>query len=199
MKKINIIYFKIHMIFFKTILAQLFAWMKFSFFNIRIKSVRVTGKILKEKMQQDKKSKFAIIRLIKIILRAIGRRCGDIYSTVCLMYKDKKKIIEDATHLFNEYLIPQGISEIALLGISDMAKVIFIVARETGIKITAIYDTVEGIEFLGKQTYHLDDLKKYQGKIFISSPINIDKSIKKLKKLGVKRENILLLEDKDRI
>lgn len=190
------LYLKISVISLQMLLTQLFSWLEFSLTSVRTKSIYGAGKILKDKMAEDGGSRFVITKIVRLGLRVVGRISWGFYSRIYFICRHNKVMIAKCRHLFNNRLVPEGISEIALLGISDMAKIFFIVAEQTGIKIVGIYDNVERLRFFGQNVSHFLSLKGYQGKILISSPINVEENVKRLKEIGIKEENILLSKNR---
>ena len=140
------------------------------------------------KSNETKENRFILIRLFVLILKIIRH----IYWRICFIYRYDKVIIENCWHLFYNRLIPDGTTELALFGISDIAKIVLILAKQTGIKIVGIYDNVDGLTFGGHKVAHYANLKDHNDKILISASINIEERMERLKRLGIKEENILL-------
>ncbi len=146
-------------------------------------------KDLKEEAAEVKKNEFIITKFIRLGFKILVW----VYWRVYFIYSHNKASIENCWHFFYSHLIPDKTKEIALFGISDIAKIIIIIAKQTGIRIVGVYDDVEGLKFAGYSTSHFINLKDYQGKVLISYTLNIEEKMKKLKKLGIKEENILLI------
>lgn len=182
-----ITYLKISVVLLKMSLTQLSSWIESAFVNRNIKSIHDAGKTLKGKLVGGVKNQFIIIRFIRLCLRILTW----IGETIYFIYRYNKYLIKNFRHLFYNRLIPDKIDEIALFGISDGAKIVFILAKQTGIKIAGIYDNVEGLKFSGHKVSHYMNLKDYQGKILVSSAVNIEEKAEKLRSLGIKKENIL--------
>ena len=146
-------------------------------------------KDLEEKSAGFKRSNSIIARLIRLVWEILKW----VYWRHYFIYRYNKAAIENCWHFFYNHLIPDKTKEIALFGISDIAKIIIIIAKQTGIRIAGVYDDVEGLKFAGYRTSHFIELKGYQGKVLISYTLNIEEKMKKLRRLGIKEENILLM------
>lgn len=178
-------YIKIFPIFLKTFLTQLLSLFEFHIVN---NSIFTAGRTLIGKSNETKENRFILIRFLILILKIIRR----IYWRIRFIYRYNKAIIENCWHLFYNRLIPDGTRELALFGISDIVKIVLILAKQTGIKIVGIYDNVDGLTFEGHKVAHYTNLKDYKDKILISTSINTEERMGRLKRLGIKEENILL-------
>lgn len=179
-------YLKISFVFLQVLFTQIFSLIEFAFFNRRIESIQSAGRFLQGKLVKDMSSKNIIVKFIRLCLRIIVW----VYEHISFIYRYNRSSIEKCRHIFYN---PDGLKEIALFGISDIARIILIITKQTGIKITGIYDNVDGLKFSGHLVSHYVNLKGYQGKILISSTINIEEKMGKLKRLGIKEEDILSL------
>ncbi|MBI4242883.1 MAG: glycosyltransferase [Planctomycetes bacterium] len=155
------------------------------------------GKFLKKNVEKDLKEESAGVKrsnsIIARLIRLVWKILKWAYWRHYFIYRYNKAAIENCWHFFYNHLIPDKTKEIALFGISDIAKIIIIIAKQTGIRIAGIYDNAEGLKFSGYMVSHYMNLKDYQGKILISSAINIEEKAGKLKALGIKEKNILVM------
>ena len=94
-----------------------------------------------------------------------------------------------------ESLKDEGASKIALYGVSDVTKILFLLAKKARIKIVNIYDTVSaGKSFLRLKVSAIENLRNYEGKIIIASFVGIKDKGKKIESLGIPRNNIFKLQ-----
>ncbi len=85
--------------------------------------------------------------------------------------------------------------EVVFYGTGDITKILYLLAKETPLKITNIYDhSMAGKKFLNFEVLSPETLTDYQGKIIISSFVGTIEKVKALKKIGIDEKNIIRLQ-----
>jgi len=79
-------------------------------------------------------------------------------------------------------------------GATDIAEILYALTPAYPITITGIYDDFRGGRFMGFNILPLEGLQDHIGKVIIASLFEMEDSLAKLKKLGIERHRILLLQ-----
>lgn len=153
-----------------------------------IVSLQTAGEFLKEKVNGDKGRESSAGKCIRLGFKILKQAC----RYISFIFSYNRDMIRGCKAIFYNNLIPAGTDEVALYGISDITGVIIILAEKYGIRISGIYDNVEGLKFRSRRVSHYLNLKGYHGKVLISSAINPGEKKRKLRMLGIKEEDILI-------
>jgi len=86
----------------------------------------------------------------------------------------------------------QGVEEIAIFEVEGMAEIFFRLTRGETPSITAVFDSRGCKDFHGIPVYPLEDIKKYDGKIFLTALDKVDAQIEALKSEGVDEGQIVI-------
>ncbi|MCX8082095.1 MAG: hypothetical protein N3D17_01665 [bacterium] len=147
----------------------------------------------------DSKERNGLKKLKKIfyyffLIRHLYRFIKNIIFTTILIYCNNKSLIKKCYNFINKKKNSKE-KEVALVGISDTAKIIILLMKRSGIKIKGIYDNVSGLKFLGYYVKHYSELCGYNGAVLVTSSINSYEKFEKLIRSGVHPENIEILNN----
>ena len=88
--------------------------------------------------------------------------------------------------------IRDGVKEVVLNGANHVSGVLCLLAKETPLKVTGIYDAaMAGKNFLGFKVCPAEDLKGYEGKVMIASLSRISDKANHLQGLGIQKQHIV--------
>jgi len=94
-----------------------------------------------------------------------------------------------------EMLVSKGTKDVAIYGVGDITKILYLFTKETPLKIISIYDNLRaGRKFLGFDILYLEAIKGYKGKVIISSFTRIAEQVARLREMGIEEGNIVKLQ-----
>jgi DNA-binding MarR family transcriptional regulator len=105
-----------------------------------------------------------------------------------------QKSRQDFREIFNGFVL-QGVSRIALFGVSDLAEIAFLSVQETPLSITAVFDDKkEGEKFLGFQICSPDALSSSAfDRVLITGNGNEEYLLESALQKGIPREKIVMM------
>jgi hypothetical protein len=101
--------------------------------------------------------------------------------------------IERSRRCLNE-LSSQHIREVAVYGAGDIAEVLYDLTFEVPLRIIAIYDDVEKKRFLRFNVLPIEAMNGGRAKVIIASLVGVEEKVERLRRLGVDRERIVVLQ-----
>ena len=90
-------------------------------------------------------------------------------------------------------LTSRGISQVALYGTGELAEALFRLASKSGIRVAAVFGEQGGKRFFGLSVKAEEEALRYPFHILIATFKGVDGRMERLKKMGVKRERIVIL------
>ena len=123
----------------------------------------------------------------------------DILRKIYRTYDFLKNMGQYNTYVFEkcknciEELASNNVHEIALYGTGDVAEVFYKFTLNSPIKIKAVYDTLDGKKFFNLNVIPMQAMKHYHGKIVIAALVGVEERVERLKRMGMKNENIIIL------
>jgi hypothetical protein len=91
-------------------------------------------------------------------------------------------------------LAAYGETEISLYGSGDIAEVVYSLTFEESIKIKNVYDDCRASKFHGLAILPIEECNSSEEKLMITSLVEIENQVRRLKSLGVPPERILVLQ-----
>lgn len=145
-------------------------------------SLRIVWKQGVLKMRQLSRRSVSMLEAAGKFMRAYRflRRETDHISHVI---RQSRRCLED--------LAAQGIREVALYGATEVAEIIEIVARRYLVRIDGVYDDMRRGR---SRVLPSERLAEYDGRVIIASIVDIDRRLDALKRLGLDRSRIVVLQ-----
>lgn len=90
-------------------------------------------------------------------------------------------------------LASENVVEFALYGTGDVAKVLYALSLSSSVKVSAVYDRMEGGSFSSMSVRPLDAISEYKGKVVVATLAGAEEGAKLLKSMDVDERSIVLL------
>ncbi len=90
-------------------------------------------------------------------------------------------------------LAKDGVKEFAVCGTGDIAEVLYRLAKDSPIKISAVYGYFEGRDFFGLKVTGMDKISGYKGKVVVAALASAEEMAEGLKHAGLAPEKIVFL------
>lgn len=90
-------------------------------------------------------------------------------------------------------LAADGVKEFALCGTGDIAEVLYRLAKDSPVKISAVYGYFEGRDFFGLKVTGMDKIGGYNGKVVVAALASAEETAEGLKHAGLEPEKIVFL------
>ncbi len=120
-------------------------------------------------------------------------KIGKIYDFLKNMSQYNIYVIERSRHCLDR-LASQRIKEVTVYGADDIAEVLYDLTFDAQIKINAIYDDFKTKKFLGFDILPTEACNGRKEKVIVASLVGIEEKIEKLRKLGIEKERIVVLQ-----
>lgn len=133
---------------------------------------------------------------IFLVFKNLFRFVKNLYGSLASVIRHNFALFKTCTDFMRENIQKEP-AEIALFGIGDAAKTLILISRKNKIPIVKICDTVGGLKFFGCFVKHYSELQGFGGKILVSSAVNPEEKVEKLKWLGILEKNIIVLGRKE--
>lgn len=91
-------------------------------------------------------------------------------------------------------LTASGIQEVALYGAGDVAEILYNWTYEIPVKINVIYDDCGRTRYLGLNVLPIEEGAKGGEKVIIASLVAVEMRIKRLQRVGIDKNRIVVLE-----
>jgi len=91
-------------------------------------------------------------------------------------------------------LASSNVRDFAIYGAGDIAEILYKLTLDAPVKISAVYDGLECKKFFSFNVMYEEAIKGYTGKVVVASLVGLEEKIERLRRLGVDRERIIVLQ-----
>lgn len=91
-------------------------------------------------------------------------------------------------------IVAEGQKEISFYGTGDVAEILYYVSFDEPVEIRNVYDDWEGNNFHGFKILPIEKCGTGDEKLIVSSLVEVEDRVKRLKTLGVSPERIIVLQ-----
>lgn len=169
-----------------------FGWKEFRSWRTLVAKLFLCGTFLKLLTKQFYLKLAKVPRQVKTVRVALAKVVNAFYF-LRNVWLYNLYTIRQARKCLRE-LIGQNIKEISIYGRGDIAEILYDLTFELPLNIQAIYDDFGGGKFFKVDVFPVEACASGNEKVVIAAMIGIDEKVVRLRRLGVSRERIIVLQ-----